>query len=244
MDNTPRVPAPMLRERREQTIQRLIEHFADDRITVEELEQRLDLAHRATDEAGLTELLADLPAVPAPPPEPAPERPRAPAPQPHRRLPSEVHPRDRQLLVAVMGGVSRSGSWVPARHTMVLAVMGGAELDFREAALGPGVTEISIFSFWGGVEIIVPPDVHVDTGGVAIMGGFEAMPTAPAPRDPEAPVLRINGVAIMAGVEIHVRYPGETAKDAKLRVKDERKRLAEERKRLAAERKRLGGGRT
>lgn len=219
-----RTPAPILRERRERTIERLIEHFAGDRLTLEELERRLDVAHRATDEAALAQLLADLPALPEPA---APETAPAPA---ARRLPAESPQRERQVLVAVMGGVTRKGSWVPARHTFVLAVMGGAELDFREAVLGPGVTEVSIFTFWGGVEITVPPDVHVDTGGVAIMGGFEEQPSAPAPRDPEAPVLRITGVAIMAGVEIKVRYPGESSKEAKARLREERKRLAARRR--------------
>ncbi len=43
--------------------------------------------------------------------------------------------------------------------------------------------------------------------------------------DPEAPVIRVTGVAIMGGVEVRVRYPGETARDARLRLKAERKAL-------------------
>jgi predicted membrane protein len=51
--------------------------------------------------------------------------------------------------------------------------MGGSELDFREAVMGPGVTELQIFAVCGGVEVVVPPGLNVESHGIAIMGGFE-----------------------------------------------------------------------
>ena len=38
--------------------------------------------------------------------------------------------------------MSRKGHWVPARHNVAIGVMGGCELDFREAVFPPGVTEV------------------------------------------------------------------------------------------------------
>jgi hypothetical protein len=138
--------------------------------------------------------------------------------------------REHQVLVAIMGGVERRGVWTPARKTLVLAMMGGAELDLREARFAPGETEIMVFAFWGGVEIIVPPDVRVDSGGIAIMAGFDHQHSGLPDPGEDAPLVKIGGVAIMAGVEILVRYAGETEKEAKKRLREARKRLGKDHK--------------
>jgi hypothetical protein len=133
--------------------------------------------------------------------------------------------RNHQVLAAVMGGVERKGHWVPAKKTIIFTFMGGAEIDLREASFPPGEVEIAIFAMWGGAEIIVPPDVRVDMGGVAIMGGFTQDRGNSKDPGPGAPSVHITGFALMGGVEVVVRLPGETARDAKRRVKEERKRL-------------------
>ena len=116
---------------------------------------------------------------------------------------------------------------MPARRITAIGIMGGAELDFREAVFQPGVTEVHAFAFWGGVEILVPPHVRLESTGIGIMGGFdsgsEAGDEAAEAGDPLAPVLRITGVALMGGVEISVRYPGESGREARKRVREERR---------------------
>ena len=102
--------------------------------------------------------------------------------------------------------------------------MGGASLDFREALLPPGETEVTLIAIMGGAEILVPPGLRVDCQGVAIMGGFDHLDYS-GPPDPNAPILKITGFAMMGGVEIAVRRPGETAKDARHRAREERRRL-------------------
>ncbi|HEV2733930.1 MAG TPA: hypothetical protein VGV85_03790, partial [Longimicrobiaceae bacterium] len=49
--------------------------------------------------------------------------------------------------------------------------------------------------------------------------------TAPGPVDPSAPVIRIGGFALMGGVAIFTRHPGESRKDAKKRVRLERREM-------------------
>jgi hypothetical protein len=216
------LPAPnALKSQRDQTIAALCDHFANDRLTVEEFEQRLDVANRALTVPELNTLLADLPAqsaVPSTVPAPAP----APAPA--------AHTREQQTLVAIMGGVERRGRWQPARQTYVITAMGGAVLDFREVQLPPGETEVSVFCVMGGIEIIVPPGTNTDVGGFAIMGGFAHRHDSPVPAQPNAPVLKINGFALMGGVDLLVRQPGESAGDARKRVKAEQRRLKDERR--------------
>lgn len=120
-------------------------------------------------------------------------------------------------MVAALGGVERKGRWIPARQNYAVAVMGGVNLDFREALLPPGVTEVWVFTAMGGAEIIVPPGLAVESDGVAILGSFEHREDAVLSPDPDAPVLRIRGLAIMGGVEVSIRYPGETPREAKRR---------------------------
>ena len=130
---------------------------------------------------------------------------------------------EHSVIVGIMGGGSRSGSWMPARNNWAVGMMGGCDLDFREAQFGPGVTEIRAFAVMGGVNVVVPPDVRVECSGVGIMGGFDHKPTVISTTDPDSPVLRVTGLAIMGGVSITVRHPGETPRDARLRLKAERK---------------------
>jgi hypothetical protein len=122
-----------------------------------------------------------------------------------------------------MGAAVRKGPWTAPRQLHVLAVMGGAELDFREAQFGPGVSTVTVFATMGAVEIIVPPGIRVESDGFALMGGFEQSGGSTAAADPSMPMLRISGIAIMGAVEITVRLPGESAREAKRRLKEARK---------------------
>jgi hypothetical protein len=120
--------------------------------------------------------------------------------------------------------VDKRGQWQPAQKTYCYCLMGGASLDFREALLPPGETEVTLIAVMGGAEIIVPPGLHVDCDAIAIMGGVDH-PAESGVRDPQAPVLKINGFLMMGGVEITVRNPGESARDAKKRRREERRQL-------------------
>ena len=55
------------------------------------------------------------------------------------------------------------------------------------------------------------------------MGGFDHMERQPPVADPERPVLRVHGVAIMGGVSVETRLPGESGHQARRRERRERK---------------------
>ena len=193
---------------RNQVIDSLTELFASDGLTLEEFESRLDQAHRAQ---SVDELRALLPAPVA-----AKAAVRGPTGLPVRRAP-EGSVRARSLAFGFWGGTQRSGAWIPARRNYAVAFQGGVELDLREARFGPGVTDIWVFCAMGGVNIIVPPDLQVDFGGVGIMGGFDAEAGARGVEDPDAPVVRIRGVAIWGGAAVEIRQAGESATEARQR---------------------------
>lgn len=209
-----------LRERRKRTIDILTEHFSRDNLDMEEFEDRVDKAHGATSIATLDQLVSDLEPVEAA----ESTQSTALAPLPKSQALDVARP-ERKKIVAIMGGVSRKGPWVVPSHLNVLTVMGGAELDFRDAVLPPGVTEIKVRSVMGGVAVLVPPHVAVEADGIAIMGGFADMHRAPPTPDPEQPLLRITGFAVMGGLAIETRLPGESHGDAHRRERRERRKL-------------------
>ena len=190
-----------LRAQRELAIRALCEHFAADRLEVAEFEHRLDLANRAATPAELDALTADLAPAPASAAQVGPARVQAPA-RPARAG-------GRQIIAGIMGGATRRGRWTPAAETTAIGVMGGVMLDFREVQLPAGETVIHAFAFWGGVSIVVPPELDVAVNGVGIMGGFDHRGHVSANPSPDAPRLRIDGVAIMGGVDVQVRAAGE-----------------------------------
>lgn len=209
---------------RQVTIDALCDHFANDAMEVEEFERRVEAAHRAATVDDLTALLRDLPGGNLPAPSQGTESSDI---AKHKfRVTSAAHVREREIIVAILGGASRRGRWSAARHNFGLAIMGGAELDFREAELGPGVTEVRVLAVWGGVEIIVPPGMNVECRGIGIMGGFDNysdQDSDQASLDPDAPTLRITGLACMGGVEVTQRYPGESSREARRRRRSARK---------------------
>lgn len=118
------------------------------------------------------------------------------------------------LALAIMGGTRRAGRWVPPSTMTAVGIMGGVELDFRSAVFTSGVVEINCFAFWGAVEIIVPPHVHVDTHGFAFMGGFDQVSEQDTHAAPDAPTIRINGFALMGAVEVKVAEAGEKVRES------------------------------
>jgi hypothetical protein len=93
-----------------------------------------------------------------------------------------------------------------------VAVMGGCVLDLRAAQLSTPVTTITAVAIMGGVEVIVPPGVHVEMSGLPLMGGFSNR-VREVDLPPDAPQVHIHGLALMGGVEVQTRQrqrKGET----------------------------------
>jgi hypothetical protein len=218
-DPAPPTSLVALRDRREQVISALTEHYAADLFDVDELDKRIDLAHRARSIAELEEIVVDLAPLPAPT--------TALATRTTGLVVADDPSRpEKRRMFAIMGGFDKKGRWRVPRFLRIICFWGGGSLDFREADFAPGVTEVRITAVMGGVEIIVPPNLAVECDASAIMGGFEEMDRGHGEPDPGRAVLRITGLAVMGGVSIETRLPGETNRDARKRIKRERKQLA------------------
>ena len=126
---------------------------------------------------------------------------------------------EAKRVLTICSGRQRQGTWRVPKKLRVVTVMGGTDLDFREAEFGPGVTEVKVTVVMGGIAIIVPPHLQVECDGGGILGLFEGMERNAGKRHPGAPLLRITGVAVMGALEISTRLPGETMKvNARARV--------------------------
>ena len=205
---------------REQAVEVLTEHFSRDVMNLEELEALLDAVNQCSTSGELRELLSKLPPLE---PSTKPATDMIPA---HGGGPVYVDAdrvRKYGFQVSVLGGSKRSGRWIPARKTLAIGVLGGHSLDFREALLGPGVTDLNVLAVLGGIEIIVPPDMAVEVDGMGLLGGFQHNTDVPLRANPDLPTLRVRGLALLGGVEVKVRHPGETPREAKKRHRLERK---------------------
>jgi hypothetical protein len=198
-----------LPERRQQVIDRLTDDFARDILEVDDFEERVDQAHRASSIEALEKVVSDLTPLEASAPPLPPER----AMELHaERVPAAALATNRaesRWLVAVMSGIERKGGWRVPQTMRVFCMMGGA-------------------------DIIVPPDLAVECDGIAIMGGFDQLDRAPAHVDPNSPLLRVTGVALMGGFTISTRLPGESARQAKKRKRRERRELERQQRRQLA----------
>ncbi len=228
---------------RDRVVEALCEHYARDRLELEEFERRVERAHRARTRDELLALVGDLPELGGGPGGAVARAPggeggrRGSDPgsalrpagaeglgRPGSRAPSHVEAPERQTEIAIWSGRVRKGAWIPARNIRALGFMGGVELDFREALFSGDPIHIHAGAFMGGVEIIVPPGVRVETDGFAFMGGFEEDTEPGSAPVPGAPLIRVTGFALMGGVEITSRHPGENARQARRRRKEEARR--------------------
>ena len=209
---------------REETITLLSECFARDVLKVEDFERRAGLVHGARTMAELGAAIEGIRTIGLS------ARAGGEAAGALRRAAPGAAPvmsvGDHDRSIAVFGETKREGAWTPARRNTVVAAMGSAVVDLREAYLGPHQTVVNAFAFMGGVEVIVPPGVHVECSGSAIFGSFERRKEyATALVAPDAPTVRITGFAMFGGVEIEQRLAGETRREAKRRRRREKKEL-------------------
>lgn len=82
----------------------------------------------------------------------------------------------------------------------VTAILGGAEIDLRDAVIIDGAS-LDLTTVLGGVEMKVPDNVRVEVAGTPILGGWEDKTRVRREVD-EVPVLKINCLTILGGVEI------------------------------------------
>ncbi len=187
-------------EERHKVAEILREAAGEGRIDLEELDERLEATYAAKTYADLVPITLDLPA--------------------HRDQPASgpagnvvSGPRSEHHL-AILSGLERKGVWMVPERFSVFTMMGGANLDLREAQFAAREVVITVNAFMGGAEITVSPHVNVVIEGTGIMGGYSGPSSlVRAQLDEDSPTVRVRGVAIWGGVSVKRRpMPGSLRK--------------------------------
>jgi predicted membrane protein len=101
-------------------------------------------------------------------------------------------------ITALLGGNETSNNSQDFKGGEITAIMGGVELDLRNASIQSEAV-LNVWATWGGVVVKVPSDWTVVNHVTAILGGIEDK-TGSAPLATKR--LIIKGTAIMGGLEI------------------------------------------
>jgi hypothetical protein len=179
--------------------------MAEGRLTVNELQERLDVVYASKTLAELEPVTWDLPGhtdlVPKAPVVPQRVVPVT-AGGPGTGLARVVDGAPGSTVaIGIMSGTTRTGPWVLPVQFTALAVMGGVDLDLTQASFAAREVTITAVAVMGGIDITVPEDINVIVNGFGFMGAFEDNANVRA--DPNGPVVRINGLALMGGVDVH-----------------------------------------
>jgi hypothetical protein len=172
---------------RDAMVRTLGEHAAAGRLTLDELEERAGRALAAKTRGDLAALTTDLPAEaqPVPTPEAREGRVRKPV----------------RWMVAILGGSHRRGRFRAVGSINAVAILGGDDIDLREAEIEGGELTLNLFAMLGGANIYVPDSVELEVGGFSLMGGNTELGSRRSPR-PGAPVIRIRAYNLLGGATI------------------------------------------
>jgi DUF1707 SHOCT-like domain len=172
---------------RDAVLRTLGDHAAVGRLTLDELEERSGRALAAKTRGELATLTSDLPRE---------------AGQPSTASPVPAPRKPVRWMVAIMGGSHRRGRFRTVGRINAVAIMGGDEIDLREAEIEGGELTLNLFALMGGSNVYVPDSVELEVGGFSLMGGHEEVGSDRPPR-PGAPLIRIRVYTLMGGASIY-----------------------------------------
>jgi len=147
-----------------------------------------------------------------------------PSSSPPAPVPPAAHPTldahqvpERRGAVAVLSHTRRDADWILPRLFRVFTFWGNVELDLTHALLGPGTSVIDIRCIMASVEIVVPPDLRVETEVDAVLGSAETRREIASTTSPDAPCVRIIGSTLLGSIEIKVVDPNRPSLGERIR---------------------------
>jgi hypothetical protein len=185
---------------RERVADTLRDAAAEGRLTLSELEERLDATFRARTYGDLEPITSDLPpgrslVTGGPLARPA---------GVVRRAPDAHAPGVRtKRISAVFGDEKRSGRWEVPRRLEVTSVLGEVTIDFTEAIVRDREIVVQVAVALGSVTLIVPEGIDVRMDAGFLLGDRKVRLTGPA--TPGGPVYWVRGFVVLG--EITVRPP-------------------------------------
>jgi DUF1707 SHOCT-like domain len=179
---------------REQVANLLSTAYAEGRLTREEHDERVEVLMAAKTFDDLIPITRDLVVIGTPS--------AVATPQSTSRFTIDTTGQnpDSDKMVAIFGGVTRSGRWRVRKNIHALALFGGMELDLRNAIFEAPVVEISGFWCFGGLDIKVGEGIEVRDQTAGVFGGTDIRDIGDPV--PGAPTLVIKGMTLFGGVTV------------------------------------------
>jgi hypothetical protein len=165
----------------------------EGRLTMDELEERLNTVYESRTHRELERLVADV-VVRG-------ERQLPAATSEAERMPVRRGEGGANWLVSIMSGRERKGRWRVGANMKVIDIMGGSDLDLNDAELAADEVHMTVFALMGGSTIRVPEGLNVELSEFAFMGGNGAELGNERP-DPGGPTLHIRVISIMGGTDV------------------------------------------
>jgi predicted membrane protein len=114
---------------------------------------------------------------------------------------SAANASDHASVYAVLGSCRRRWGRATFRSADALCVMGGFELDLRDAVMGPeGSAQIEITVVMGGLNILIPQNWTVVSNVAPILGGINDKTRGNTSSATQQLILQ--GTVLMGGIEI------------------------------------------
>ncbi|MFD3840996.1 DUF1707 domain-containing protein [Streptomyces sp. NPDC058642] len=168
----------------------LREALAEGRLTADEHAERVEGVLAAKTVGELDAFIQDLPAA---------HRRTTPAAAPNRPTVGAVPIEPDENVVAVFSSAVRKGRWRAGRRIHAYAIFGSVEIDLSEALFEYQQVVIKAISVFGNVEVRVPENVSLRGTGGGVLGNFEVHTLDSD--DPEAPVVYVDGWAVLGNIE-------------------------------------------
>ena len=202
------LPIASLARAREQKINELSTHFANDDLSLEDLERRIERVYKAASIVELEEITADLRQAVAP------SQPLSPS-TPGSKVVTSAYRAAAGRVLALMSSTRRVGRWAVPQRLDVVAIMSDTKLDFTHAVMPAGITDIHLRVVMSSCRLVVPPNVRVINETHSVMSTVRSRADELLPDDAPAshtsPVIRLTGIALMADVKVVVRRVEEPA---------------------------------
>ena len=188
---------------REEAVQALCAHYAQDHLSTGELEARFERVYKSSSRSQLQTVFDGLPAL---------KRAVA-APAPMYSVAAQAHPRTAQTnalppnqkrYLAVFAEVKKEGAWAPAPLIEARVIFGSAVFDLRDAELPLEGLTIDVDVIFGEARILLPPGVGAEVDCSAMMGSVEDKAHRALPG---APVVRVRGGAVFGSIIVQTKLP-------------------------------------
>ncbi|HWG27173.1 DUF1707 domain-containing protein [Actinospica sp.] len=167
----------------------------DGRLTMEELDERLEKALNARTGSELAVLVTDLPAISA-----------------GSALAVSAEPKELARIEVSSGSAAREGRWVVPRAIEVKAGSGSVKLDLTEAVLTGPTLQIDATVRSGSLTIVTKPGIEVVMDEVSVSSG-SAKVRRPEGADSVPIVLRVEVSGSVRSGSITARPPRRSFMD-------------------------------